>query len=131
MTRPLWTRIVAFSLIAVTFVISGWVYLHLEDGDPKNIKYILWKAGLYKADLDFVTFTMLRDPNRNGLVVGKRKEDLSQKFGRLLTLSEASPYYQMGYNEYYQGEDVLFIKDCPWMIVFQDDKATNLVLMKG
>jgi hypothetical protein len=137
MTRPPWSRIVAFSLIAATFVLSGWVYLHSEDGDPKNIKYVLWKTGLYKADLDFVTFTMLRDPNRNELVIGKGKEQLSQEFGRLLTLREASPYYQMGcseyhrYSGYHQGEGVFFIKDSPWMIVSQDGKATDLVLMKG
>jgi len=74
---------------------------------------------------------MVGDLGRDKLVVGKTKKQLCDRFGDLLTLAEVSQYYRDGYNLYWEGRDVLFIRNSPWMIVFDHDKATNLVLMKG
>jgi hypothetical protein len=63
-----------------------------DEGDPKNIKYVLWKHGLYKMDLDLATEVMVGDPHRESLVIGKTEAQLKKRFGYLLTPDEASFY---------------------------------------
>lgn len=119
--------IVAFC-IAVVIV---WTLTYPE-GDPKSIKYVLWKHGLYRMDFDTASGTMIGDASREKLVLGKTKARLREKFGYLSTLSEASPYLRGCYQDSsWKGKDVLFIRESPWMIVFNGDEATELVLIKG
>jgi hypothetical protein len=119
--------IAAFSIAVVIF----WTLTYPES-DPKNIKYVLWKHGLYRMDLDTASDTMIGDASREKLVLGKTKAKLREKFGYLSTLSEVSPYLKGCYqNSGWKGTDVLFIRKSPWMIVFNDDEATKLVLIKG
>jgi hypothetical protein len=45
---------------AVAFVCAALLFhygYYPDEGDPKNIKYVLWKHGLYKMDLDLATLT--------------------------------------------------------------------------
>lgn len=103
-----------------------------SDSDPKNIKYVLWKAGLYKINLDIAVDTMVGDAARDKMVVGKTKTQLRNRFGYLLTPADASQYLRDCYgNSYWKGRNVLFIRNSPWMVVFDGDIATNLVLVKG
>jgi hypothetical protein len=44
-----------------------------SDSDPKNIKYVLWKNGLYGMNLDATTGTMIGDGRREKVVIGKSK----------------------------------------------------------
>ena len=119
--------VVAFS-IAVVII---WTLTYPEP-DPKNIKYVLWKHGLYGMDLDTASDTMIGDAGREMLVLGKTKVKLREKFGYLSTLSEVSPYLKGCYqNSDWKRPDVLFIRKSPWMIVFSGDKAAKLVLIKG
>ncbi len=116
--------------ISIGFVIL-WILVYPEP-DPKNIKYVLWKHGLYRMDLDTASDTMIGDSNRGVLVLGKTKVELREKFGYLSTLSEAPPYLRGCYeNSRWTGTDVLFIRKSPWMIVFSGDKAKELVFIKG
>jgi hypothetical protein len=123
-------RIAASIILIMILTIATWSFVY-SGPDPRNIKYALWKAGLYKMDTDLAAFTMVRDPGRDKLVVGKTKEELQKRFGNLLTLEQVSQYYRNGYDLGWKGKDVLFIKNSPWMIVFDRDRATSLVLMKG
>ena len=119
--------VVAFSIV----VVIVWTLTYPEP-DPKNIKYVLWKHGLYRMDLDTASDTMIGDASREKLVLRKTKAKLREKFGYLSTLSEASPYLRGCYqNSGWKGTDVLFIRKSPWMIVFNGDEATKLVLIKG
>jgi hypothetical protein len=121
------TLVVAFSIAIVIL----WIVVYPEP-DPKNIKYVLWKHGLYRMNLDAASDLMIGDSNREMLVLGRTKAELQGKFGYLSTLSEASPYLRGCYeNSHWQGADVLFIRKSPWMIVFSGDKAKELVLIKG
>ncbi len=81
-------------VVLVFFVVAvvGWELTYPSDGDPKNIKYVLWKTGLYRMTLDLVTDTMIGDPGSDKLVVGKTKTQLRERFGYLLPPAEASPY---------------------------------------
>jgi hypothetical protein len=119
-------------VFAVVFVfVAAWV-LTYPDGDPKNIKYVLWKAGLYRMNLDTATGTMIGDGGRDELVVGKTKAQLRNRFGFLLTPADASQYLRGCYqNSGWKDSEVLFIRQSPWMVVFEGETATSLVLIKG
>jgi hypothetical protein len=117
-------------VVAVVFL-GGWA-LTYPSPDPKSIKYVLWKANLYRLNLDEATGTMVGDRHRDELVVGKTKAQLRRKFGSLLSPADASPYLRGCYqNSAWKDRAVLFIGQSSWMVVFDGDKATNLVLVKG
>jgi hypothetical protein len=125
-------RIVIFLLVLLFACIGGWALMYPSSSDPKNIKYVLWKAGLYRVNLEVATAAMIGDPSRDKLVVGKTKAQLRDRFGPLVSAAEASLYLRGCYqNSSWKDRDVLFIGQSPWMVVFDGDKATNLVLIKG
>ena len=75
---------------------------------------------------------MVGDPNRDTLVLRKTKAELRDKFGTLLSPADASPYLRGCYrNSSWKDRDVLFIGQSFWMVVFDGDKASHLVLIKG
>jgi|SRR5271163_4044812 len=130
MRKP-FARAVALVIAFSIAVVIAWALTYPEP-DPKNIKYVLWKHGLYGMDLDTASNTMIGDANRKILVLGKTKAELRERFGYLSTLPETSPYLRGCYETSgWKGTDVLFIRKSPWMIVFSGDKATKLVLIKG
>lgn len=116
-------------LVLVLFV-GIWVSVYPDGRDSKSPRYFLWKAGLYSADRNLAPDAMLGDRYREKLIVGKTKEQLKRRF-TLLTLDEVSPYYRAGHDAGGKDRDVLFIKGTPWMITFEDNRATDLELMKG
>jgi len=120
-------------IFAFAFVfVAAWVLTYPSSSDPKNIKYVFWKAGLYRMNPDIATETMIGDAGRDKLVIGKTKEQLRNRFGYLLTPANASQYLRTCYqNSSWKDRDVLFIRQSPWMIVFDGNKATDLVLIKG
>jgi hypothetical protein len=66
---------IAVGIFALACLSLGtWVALYPASSDPKNIEYVLWKAGLYRFDLATATSTMIGDSRRDGLVVGKTKD---------------------------------------------------------
>jgi hypothetical protein len=127
-----WLMRILTGVFAVVFVfVAAWV-LTYPNGDPKNIKYVLWKAGVYRMNLDTAADTMMGDSGRNKLVVGKSKDQLRDKFGYLVTPANASQYLRGCYqNSDWRSKEVLFIRQSPFMVVFDGDRATDLVLVKG
>src|SRR6266481_3869356 len=73
-------------------VVISWALTCPSESDPKNIKYVLWKSGLYGMNLDTPTSTMIGDGSREKLVVGKTKVQLREKFGYLSKPADVSPY---------------------------------------
>jgi hypothetical protein len=127
-----WLMRILTGVFAVVFVfVAAWV-LTYPNGDPKNIKYVLWKAGVYRMNLDTAADTMIGDSGRNKLVVGRSKDQLRDKFGYLVTPANASQYLRGCYqNSDWRSKEVLFIRQSPFMVVFDGDRATDLVLVKG
>jgi len=123
------------AILALTFsiaVVIGWILTYPSESDPKNIKYVLWKSGLYGMNLDKATGTMIGDGSSDELVVGKTRAQLRERFGYLSTPADVSQYLRNCYqNSSWKGREVLFIRKSPWMVVFDGDKATDLVLIKG
>ena len=125
-------RNVILALVLSIAVLMGWYFTYPSDSDPKNIKYVLWKDGLYGMNLDRATDTMIGDARRNDLVIGKTKGQLRERFGYLLIPADASPYLRGCYQSSSgKDRDALFIRKSAWMVVFDGDKATELVLIKG
>ena len=115
--------------LAVFFGAWEWTYPH---PDPKNFRYVFWKAGLYKGNVDEMTDLMIGDGHRDELVVGKTKEELGDTFGSMLTLDEASEYMRFCYQTGgFTNRNVLFIRKSAWMVEFDGDRATGIVLMKA
>jgi|SRR5581483_4809018 len=119
-------------VLAVVLFFGGWAMIYPSPSDPQNMKYVLWKAGLYRVGLDRATAAMVGDRDRDRLVLGRTKAQLRNKFGYLLSPKDASPYLRGCYQSSpWKSKDVLFIGDSSWMIVFDDDKATSLLFVKG
>ena len=122
-------------MIAVALLLiagAAWLLTYPSPSDPKNIRYVFWKAGVYKMDPDVATETMIGDASSDQSVVGKTKLQLRARFGYLVAPADASTYLRGCYQHSpWKDRDVLFIRRSPWMIVFDDNKATNLVLAKG
>ena len=131
MRKVAWaTAIVVVAFFVVTVV--GWELTYPSESDPKNLKYLLWKTGLYRMNLDSAMGTMIGDPGREKLVVGRTKSQLQERFGYLLPPAAASPHLRACYQDSsWKNRDALFIRRSPWMVVFDGDKATELVLVKG
>jgi hypothetical protein len=112
--------------------IAAWSLTYPSSSDPKNIKYVLWKAGIYKLNPDIALATMIGDPDRDRVVLGRTKAQLRKEFGALISPGDASMYLRSCYeNSPRKEKDVMFLGPSSWMVVFDHDKATELVLIKG
>ena len=118
-----------------------WLHSYPDDADPKNIYYVLWKRGLNNnVNLDSALAAMSHDVWPVRQVQGLTKEQLRSRFGYIRTPDEATPYLRDCYSipgsagrEETRGnrEDVIFLRDSPWMVVIQNEKAVDLILCKG
>jgi len=125
-------RILVVTMAVAFFTIAAWALTYPSASDPKNLRYLLWKAGVYGLDPDIATGTMIGDSSSDRLVVGKTKLQLQDRFGYLVKPSDASPYLRSCYeNSRWKGGDVLFIRKSPWMVGFSGDNAKSLILLKG
>jgi hypothetical protein len=124
-------RIAIVSMALVLLFLGVWA-LTYPSGDPKSIGYVLWKLGLYKMNLNVATSTMTGDAGRNRLVIGRTETELQSRFGHLLAPGEATQYLRSCYQDSgWKDKKVRFIRNSSWMVVFDGDKATDLVLIKG
>jgi hypothetical protein len=131
MTKSL-ARTAALALTLFVAVVIGGALTYPSDSDPKNIKYVLWKNGLYGMNLDTAIGAMIDDASREKLVVGKTRTQLRERFGYLSTPADVSPYLRGCYQDSaWKDRDALFIRKSPWMVILDGDKATQLVLIKG
>jgi len=119
-------------LLTPVLFLLAWIAIYPSDGDPRNIRYILWKAGLYNMNPDHAIGTMIGDSKREQLVLGKTKKELENRFGFLLAPADVSPYLRGCYQaSAWKDRSVLFVRNSPRMVVFTADRASELVLIKG
>ena len=110
---------------------GGWAATYPGSYDPKCISYVLWKAGVWKMNLDTATEVMVGDAGREKLVIGKSIPQLRERFGYLEDLSQTDGYNRLCHQLGRSSEKVLFLRRSRWMVVFDGSKATDLVLCKG
>jgi hypothetical protein len=131
MNRKLVLTVGAVLLFASAALALGWSVTY-RPGDPKNFRYVMWKAGFVSMDLDRATDTMVEDSHRDELVVRKTRRQLEKKFGYLLAREQATAYLRECLQDSpWKDRDILFIRSSAWMVVFDGEKAAELVLIKG
>jgi len=75
---------------------------------------------------------MIGDAHSGQLVIGQTKAQLKQKFAYLRSPADASPYLNICYQgSPWKERDVLLIRNSPWMVIFEGEKATEFALIKG
>jgi hypothetical protein len=125
----------AILVVGALLVCGCWELLYSSNDDPKSIGYALWKAGAYKMNLDTATGIMIGDVRRDELIVGKTEPELEKRFGPMWEPNELAPeeyHRKCWHNSPWKDRKVRFIKhNSWWMVVFDGDKATDLVLLKG
>jgi hypothetical protein len=121
------------AIVALALVFfGGWWALYPGLDDPKGMMYIGWRLGLPTLDQDRALGTMVGDVHRGGLVVGKTKDELIDKFGYVTTLDQASEYVQYCYyNSPYFGKQALVLRHSNWTVLMKDGRATELIIAKG
>lgn len=85
-------RNVIIILVGSLLAFVGAWQAEYPQGEAKNLRYILWKRGLFPMDLDRAAYTMIGDAERNKLVIGKTEEQLRKRFGYLLAPDQSPPY---------------------------------------
>ena len=125
-------RVVVLILLTVLVFFTGWVFMYPYP-DSRNLKYVAWKAGLYGLPLGEAEGEMVGDPRRDSIVIGKTRAELERRFGRLVPLADATEYAKFCCSHGADCRNALFVEDgpAPWMIIFRNDKAVDLVLIKG
>jgi hypothetical protein len=115
-----WLRQLAIVMSALVVVlIVGW-NLTYPRGDPKSLEFVLWRAGLYRMDLDLATDIMVGAHDSERIVVGRTREQLRERFGYLLTAGEATQYLRGCYQDSsWKDRDVLFIRRSPWLVLIK------------
>jgi hypothetical protein len=141
------TRLAIGSCLVGLGVLLSWVYFietvkrYPMDYDPKNIEYVLWKHGLSQnMNLDHALGAMTHDTWAVKLVVGKTREELTERFGTIRTYNQARQYDQycadlpetvgeLGVHS--KGKEVVMLRDSDWLVILDNGKAVDLVLCKG
>lgn len=130
MTKGRWIGLVAVSLSVVMLVAV--VSLWRDPSETTSVRYLAWKHGLVKMDLDGALNEMVNDPDRDSLVLGKTEPELKAKFGFTLPVEQASPYVQSCYkNSQYSKEQVFMLRRSNWMVLMRDNKAAQLIRVSG
>jgi hypothetical protein len=104
----------------------------IHSSDPRSIRYQLWKAGWVEMDRNNAIVAFYLDASRESVVLGKSEAELSRRFGPLARPDELMPYYRdFAHDPRWNGKKVRYIKGTAWLIAFQNDKAVDLLLVKG
>jgi hypothetical protein len=141
-----WLQKIAFAIsfvgvgVVLSFgVLAAWMETYPDAADPKNIYYVLWKHRLNNnMDIDSALAIMTHDVWPARQVRGLNKQQLRERFGYIHTLDETTPYLRACYSTAggvgeagVKKEDVVFLRDSPWMVVIRNEKAVDLILCKG
>jgi len=125
-------QILGLVILFVIVVFGAWWAIY-PGPDPKGFEYIGWRLGLPTLRTDEALGVMVGDHHGRNLVIGKTQGELLKRFGYLLTLDQANSYYR----RYcvnpadYVGKEVFMLRQSNWMVVMQNGRAVDLVLLKG
>ncbi len=122
-------------------VFAIWTTVYSDPFDPKNIHYVLWKHGFNKGmNLDSALVAMSHDNWPNKLAQTLTGKELRNRFGYIRAFHEVTPYLRECYTTpgsagqaetHGKKENVVFLRDSPWMVVMQNERAVDLILCKG
>ncbi len=124
-----------FVTAAMLLTLGLWVAAYPDGGDPKNIKYVLWKHGLNKGmNLDDALGAMAHDVHRDKFVLGLTEAQLASRFGYVTQISEGQ-YCYAEYSGYRggttAGEKAIFLRESGLMVILKNGVAVDLVDCKA
>jgi hypothetical protein len=127
---------IALAILAIavllSFVAGSWTLTYPDAADPKNMKYVLWKHGLYHLDKSAILFPLTSDSARNGVIGGRTKDQIRDMLGPLVLPADASPYLAGCIaNSNLNREDILFVGNSPVAIQFENGRAEEMWVVKG
>ena len=109
-----------------------WEVMFHGPADRKDLRYQAWKRGLYPFRIESALETMVADPDRDSVVVGRTAPQLANRFGYVLPINQASQYDQFCYeNSPYRGQSVLILRNSNWMVLMENGRVKDLILIKG
>ena len=131
--RSLWPpprSLAAVILGLPIFVLALEIWDHWGASDPRNLQYILWKAGYYEMDRGRAWEIFYMDPEQKKFIVGKTRSEIEAKFGPQPLADPNEPYLRICYPTWpWQGKEVLRMR--PFIVVMEKGVATELWLVKG
>jgi hypothetical protein len=125
-------RSILAGAVLVLLALVGWESLYYGPYQSKDLRYQCWKLGLYSLKIKDALETMVVDPRRDTLVLGRTQEQLVSKFGYVSSIEEADNYVKYCYdNSQYRGTEVLFLRKSHWMVAMTNGRASGLLFVKG
>ncbi len=79
-------------LVLIAAVLGLWQATYPGRYDGKGLHYVLWKHHLASMDLDRASAIVINDPERNAMMLGKTRQELTRRFGYLKSPTEVRPY---------------------------------------
>ena len=126
-----WRTLLVILVLGPFIAVEVWLFLIPNKYDAKNARYLGWRYGLPTLSTEDALLTMAVDSHHDDLVIGKSRDELEKRFGFVTTLAETDDYNRACYREYHKGDQVLFLRKSRWMIVMQDNRAKEMIYVKG
>jgi hypothetical protein len=97
-----------------------------------SVRYLAWKHGLVRMDLDRATEEMNLDVHRETLVIGKTRQQLNQQFGYTSSLEQATPYVRSCvFNSPDYKSEIVQLRRSNWVVVMRGGRAAQLKSVEG
>jgi hypothetical protein len=128
---------IALAILAIavllSFVAGFWTLTYPDAADPKNMKYVLWKHGLYHLEPRFILDGLYADPERDKFVIGRSKEEIEAMFGPLIPAKESPNYIPSCFDHSAWPADQTYLVSINlwWAVAFQNNRAVDFRLVKG
>jgi hypothetical protein len=117
--------------LLVLLAVVGWESLYYGPYESKDLRYRCWRLGLYPLKIEGALETMVVDPRRDTLVLGKTQKQLVSKFGYVSSIADADNYAKYCYeNSQYRRTTVLLLRKSHWMVVMTNGRASDLLFVK-
>ena len=128
---------IALTVVAVAILLGliavVWTATYPSPTDSKNLKFVLWKHGLYHLEPRLVLDGLYAEPNGERFVLGRSKEEVEAMFGPLV-LAKDSPNYIpscFDHSAWPADQTYLVSMNLWWAVVFQNNRAVDFRLVKG
>lgn len=111
-------------------LLGVWSYLEPVPSG-KCPQYVLWKLGLIQINRRVIFSSMARDSHREQLVLGHTVAELEGRFGRLRTRAEGTSIQKSRIAGWLLDKEIRWLDDSPWLVIFEQGRATELLHLKG
>ena len=127
---------IAFAILALVLLLGleagFWMLTYPDAADPKNLKYVLWKHGLYHLDPPSVLAALGHDAEANKIVLGRSRKEVEAMLGPLVPIE--GPHYiaSCWAHSPWPEDHIFFVDNEFWFyVVFENDRAVGFGIAKG